>query len=168
MALSVVLPVSGGEIPSSGDSGFTRAVIARVKEMPLIFVMVGLKGIFQDEDLVIRPPPEPPPRRTCWVVVKKKTSFGVFFVYLFWLFYIWMYCFFSFNFGTFFHCKTLALRWRDKESAVTVIRSKLPKFGLASYTASLQVVSSQSRPRADGYLWFFSSSVLLLNATFMN
>ncbi|CAH9072338.1 unnamed protein product [Cuscuta epithymum] len=121
------------------------------------------QGAEDDSVLLDCPPPEPPP----WSVGESRVwrQYFNFIICLLFNFHgqtvlFYFYCFLC--------CKTLALRWGEKESAVTVISSKLPNFGLASYTAFLQVVSSQSRPRPDGYLWFFSSSIPLLNAIFMN
>ncbi|CAH9142989.1 unnamed protein product [Cuscuta epithymum] len=162
MDSSLVSLVSIGKV--SMDSWFIRAIIIGNKKMSMEIVVVSWQGMFQDEGLMIRPPPEPPPRR--WMVVGKKTYHGVFIIVCFG--YLNLGCFIMFVFCVFIPCMTLALRLGEGKSAVTVIGFKLPKFGLASYTAFLQVVSSQSRPRADGYLWFFSSFTPLLNAIFMN
>ncbi|CAH9090632.1 unnamed protein product [Cuscuta epithymum] len=102
----------------------------------------------------------------CWAAVGKKTYNDVFIIVC--CGYFKLDCFVMFCFCDFIPCKTLALRLEEGKSAVTVIGFKLPNFGQASYTVFLQVVSSQSRPWADGYLWFFSSLVPLLNAIFMN
>ncbi|CAH9075663.1 unnamed protein product [Cuscuta epithymum] len=108
----------------------------------------------------VRPPPEPPPR-----VDLRALEFASDLPFRHFNFQVK-----TFVFCCYFIlcCKTLALGLGDGKSAVTVIGSKLPNFGLASYTAFLQVVNSQSRPRADGYMWFFSAFVPLLNAISMN
>ncbi|CAH9129917.1 unnamed protein product [Cuscuta epithymum] len=99
-------------------------------------------------------------------MVVKRTSNGVFLFVCFGYFNLG--CFVMFFFCVFIPCKTLALRLGEGKSVAIVIGFKLPNFGLASYTVFLQVVNSQSQPRADGYMWFFSSFVPLLNAIFMN
>ncbi|CAH9121123.1 unnamed protein product, partial [Cuscuta epithymum] len=91
----------------------------------------------------VRPPPEPPPRVNRRILEFAYLSF----------------MHFNFQVKTFVFCcyfilccKTLALGLSFESSTVIIIGFKLPNLGLASYTAFLQVVNSQSRPRADNYL----------------
>ncbi|CAH9069187.1 unnamed protein product [Cuscuta epithymum] len=73
-----------------------------------------------------------------------------------------LFCFYSFA-----YCETLALGLEVERSAVGVVSFNLPKFGLASYIALFKVISSESRPWADGYMRPFHVLVLLLIAILM-
>ncbi|CAH9053099.1 unnamed protein product [Cuscuta epithymum] len=65
----------------------------------------------------------------------------------------------------FFLCyKTLALGLGDERSTLIIIGFMLPKLGLASYIDLSKVINSESRPRADGYMWSFCYPIPLLNA----
>ncbi|CAH9081702.1 unnamed protein product [Cuscuta epithymum] len=108
--------------------------------------------------LLDRPPPEPPPwRKGEFRVWKQYFDFIVYLLFNFHGHTVLFYFYF------FLCCKTLALGLGDDRSTVIVIGFMLSKLGLASYIASSKVINSESRPRADGYMWSFCYLVPLLN-----
>ncbi|CAH9050994.1 unnamed protein product [Cuscuta epithymum] len=159
MDSSLVPLVSIGKV--SMDYGFIRAIIIGIKKMPVEIVVVGLQGMFQDEWLMIRPPLEPPPRMMYETWIRLLCQFILLTFVLIHGQSI-MFCFYSF-----FCCKTLALGLGVERFTVIAVSFNFPKLGLASYIALSKVINSESRPRADDYMWSFHVLVPLLNTILM-
>ncbi|CAH9097009.1 unnamed protein product [Cuscuta epithymum] len=104
---------------------------------------------------MVWPPQEPPPR-----VDRRNLEFA----YLSFLHFNFQVKTFVFCCYFILCCRTLALGLGNERSTVIIIGCMLPNLGLASYIALSKVINSESRPRADGYMWFFCYHVPLLNA----
>ncbi|CAH9128465.1 unnamed protein product [Cuscuta epithymum] len=106
---------------------------------------------------MVRPAPEPPPRFD-----RRDLDFA----YLSFLHFNFQVKTFVFCCYFILCCKTLALGLGNERSTVIIIGCIciLPNLGLVSYIALSNVINSESRPRADGYMWFFCYHVPLLNA----
>ncbi|CAH9137788.1 unnamed protein product [Cuscuta epithymum] len=110
---------------------------------------------------ILRPPPEPPPWFEQNARVRESFPFSYYFFAIWSRVYVKIV---SFGFCFVWICKTLALGLGNERSTVIIIGCMLPNLGLASYIALPKVINSESRPRADGYMWFFCYHVPLLNA----
>ncbi|CAH9084213.1 unnamed protein product [Cuscuta epithymum] len=163
MACSFVVLVSVGQIPSGGDSEFTRAIIAGDKKVSLKFVVVELQGIFQDEGLLIRPPPEPPPRMTLEAGFRFRCQFSLFnFVLLLLNFFdmlnsvVVAFCIVVFN-------QTLTLGRGDGGFALATLGSFRLIIGQANHIALYKVIGSPTGPRVGGWKYFICHLYPLLN-----
>ncbi|CAH9100348.1 unnamed protein product [Cuscuta epithymum] len=149
-----------GEVPSSRDPGF-----ARVRNISLELVVVGLQGIFQEEGLMIRPSPEPPPRMMSGAWIRFLCQFILFnFVLHFWSFFgmnavVVVFCNFYF--------KTLTLGEGDEGFALATFGSFRPITGQANHIAPTRVIGSPVSPRVSGWKCFLCRLCPLLNVLFL-
>ncbi|CAH9062171.1 unnamed protein product [Cuscuta epithymum] len=161
MAFSFVLLGSIGEIPSSGDFGFTRTIIAGVKKMPLEIAVVGLQGIFQDEGLMIRLPLEPSPMMIeAWIqLICQFILFDFILLFL---------SFLSMNtvvvvFCNFYLSRTLTLGGGDESFALATLSSYRPNTRSANHIALPRVIDSPAGSKVGGWKCFLYLLYLLLN-----
>ncbi|CAH9117890.1 unnamed protein product [Cuscuta epithymum] len=113
---------------------------------PRVFQILIVNGESIGVVPMVRPPPEPPPRAD-----RRDLEFD----YLSFLHFNFQVKTFVFCCYFILCCKTLALGLENERSTVIIIGYMLPNLGLASYIALSKVINSESRPRADGYMWFF-------------